>query len=126
MNRSSSREKLEIKVHSYRPVQREFSDERMKQLKLPPGFKIDVYAKDLLNARMIAVSDDGTVYVSRRGQNDIIMLPDRNGDGKADEMKAVITDQPKAHGIAIRGKQIFFLHGQEGPLLSSERRWLGG
>lgn len=101
-------DKLTITAHAYRPVQREFSEARMKQLKLPAGFKIDVYAKDLLNARTIAVSDDGTVYVTRRDQNDIVMLPDRNGDGKADEMKAVITDQPKAHGIAIKGKQLYF------------------
>ena len=38
----------------------------MKQLKVPAGFTVKPFAKDLGNVRMMAQGTDGTIYVTRR------------------------------------------------------------
>jgi glucose/arabinose dehydrogenase len=80
-----------------------------KSVKLPPGFRIDVFAEELMNSRMIAVHPQtGAVYVSRREQGDLLLLKDTNGDGKADT-KQVVAERPKLHGIAIHKDKLFFV-----------------
>ena len=81
--------------------------ELINQLKVPAGFKVSVFAEKLINPRMLAVADDGTVYVTRRDIGDCVMLKDTDGDGKADVMK-VVAERPDLHGIAIRGSRIYF------------------
>jgi Raf kinase inhibitor-like YbhB/YbcL family protein len=74
---------------------------RIQNLKMPEGFKVELFAKDLVNPRMLAVADDGTVYVTRRSVGDVVMLRDSDQDGKADDQQTVAT-RPMMHGIAIR------------------------
>lgn len=76
------------------------------QISLPRGFEINVFAKDLINPRMIAVADNGFVYVTRRSVGDVLLLKDNNGDGKADE-KRVVANRPDMHGIAINGNTMY-------------------
>ncbi len=103
----SSDQLIAIDAHAFRPEEMPVTDELISRLKVPDGFKVNVYAKDLLNARMLAVADDGTVYLTRREQNDVVMLPDKNGDGVADSVKAIITDEVLAHGIAIKDRKLY-------------------
>ena len=56
---------VEIVGHVLEPEQRAPTEERLARLDLPDGFEIDVFARDLINPRMIAVAEDGTVYVTR-------------------------------------------------------------
>ena len=35
----------------------------MARLEIPPGFKVEMFAQGLGNARLLAVADDGTVYL---------------------------------------------------------------
>lgn len=78
----------------------------LKSLKLPDKFQIGVFADNLINPRMLAVSNDGTVYVTRRSVGDVVMLRDRDGDGVADERK-VVANRPQMHGIAIDGDTMY-------------------
>jgi Raf kinase inhibitor-like YbhB/YbcL family protein len=80
--------------------------EDLTQLQLPDGFKVSVFAKDLINPRMIAVARDGTVYVTRRSVGDVMMLKDTDGDGTADTKK-VVANRPDMHGIAVDGDTAF-------------------
>ena len=75
---------VEIVGHVLEPAQLEPTDERLARLNLPEGFEIGVFARDLINPRMIAVADDGTVYVTRRAVGDVVMLRDEDGDGAAE------------------------------------------
>ena len=77
-----------------------------KKLALPRGFEANVFAKDLINPRMIAVADSGDVYVTRRDVGDVVRLVDSNGDGVADK-KEVVANRPGMHGIAIDGNRVF-------------------
>lgn len=77
-------------------------------IKAPEGFKVDVFARDLVNPRMLAVSQKGYLYATRRTVGDVIMLRDENGDGKADGM-VTVASRPNMHGIAFDGNKVFLV-----------------
>ncbi|MGF9567580.1 YbhB/YbcL family Raf kinase inhibitor-like protein [Neorhizobium sp. BT27B] len=77
-------------------------------IKAPAGFEVDVFARDLINPRMLAVSQNGTVYATRRAVGDVIMLKDANNDGKADDV-VTVASRPNMHGIAFDGNKVFLV-----------------
>ena len=77
-------------------------------IKAPDGFKVEVFARDLINPRMLAVSQKGIVYATRRTVGDVIMLKDENGDGKADGV-VTVASRPNMHGIAFDGNKVFLV-----------------
>lgn len=81
--------------------------ERLAGIKAPPGFRVDVFAKDLKNIRIIAVAPDGTIYVSRRDQGDVLMFRDADGDGRADGPPVTVASRAGAHGLAIRDGKLY-------------------
>ncbi len=77
-------------------------------IKAPDGFKVEVYARDLINPRMLTVSQKGILYATRRTMGDVIMLKDDNGDGKADRA-VTVASRPNMHGIAFDGNKVFLV-----------------
>ncbi|RKH75837.1 hypothetical protein D7Y13_44565, partial [Corallococcus praedator] len=71
-------------VNVWKPDKVPATPERVAALKAPAGFRVTVFAAGLGNARIVAVAPDGTVYVSRRDEGDVLMLKDGDGDGRAD------------------------------------------
>jgi glucose/arabinose dehydrogenase len=84
-----------------------FRQEFLQQLKTPPGFAVNVFASNTGQPRMMSVSSDGSIYVTRPEQSDVIMLRDKNGDGNSDEMKTVLSGISLAHGITIRDNKLY-------------------
>lgn len=70
--------------------------------RLAPGATVGVYARDLVNPRILAVSPDGTLYATRRSVGDVVMLRDGDGDGRADP-PVTVASRPGMHGIAFDG-----------------------
>lgn len=93
--------------HTVKPEQRDVNQALINQLKLPYGFEIDVFAQDIGNPRMMAFNNDGTLYVTRREEGDVMMLRDRNGDGRADEQSLVASNLKLVHGITIRDNRLY-------------------
>lgn len=81
------------------------TNQRIGNLKLPAGFSAAKFA-EIANPRILAVSDDGTVYVSQRAPGTLTMLKDTNGDGAADVQK-VVAEKKQLHGVAIDGGKIY-------------------
>lgn len=102
------RQGVEIVAHVLKPVPLDWSAERMSRLALPKGFEISVFAKDLENPRMMRVADDGTLYVTRRENGDVLMLRDTDGDGSAD-MQEVVAERKDMHGIEIDGDDVYLM-----------------
>lgn len=71
-------------------------------LKLPPGFRISLFAKDLPGARMLSQDNAGNLLVSLPESGRIVALPDRNGDRQADQAVTVVQGLNKPHGLAFR------------------------
>src|SRR3954471_355094 len=97
---------VDVSSSTFRAERRDFSEDFLNRLRLPPGFKVNVFATGAGKPRMIALADDGTIYITRRG-NDVITLKDKDGEGKSDEMKVVLKALPQVHGIAVRGNQVY-------------------
>ncbi len=97
-----------IQGHIYEPQPISPTDSRIQQLGLPSGFAIHRYAEGLQNPRMIAVADDGTVYVTQRTPGNLVMLKDLDGDGIVDAQR-VVARVKDLHGIEIRGRKIYLV-----------------
>ncbi len=54
------------------------ADVRLDQIKLAPGFKISVWAADVPNARSMAISENGIVFVGNRQEKNVFSLFDVN------------------------------------------------
>ncbi|MDX6804528.1 YbhB/YbcL family Raf kinase inhibitor-like protein [Terrihabitans rhizophilus] len=98
---------VQITGHILEPRKVEATDEKVQGLKVPQGFKVQVFARETVNPRILAVGPKGQVYASRRNVGDIIMLRDTNGDGQADETKVVV-NRPNAHGLAVHEGKLYF------------------
>lgn len=94
-------QRMEVEAFVFRPAVREPTPERIRQLSVPDGFEVGVFARDLDNIRMFAVGDDGTLYATRRTQGDVLMLRDTDSDGQADVIRSAAR-QNQAHGITLR------------------------
>lgn len=97
---------VSIQGFVYEPQRLSPTDARIQSLTVPQGFRVQRFAEGLDNPRMLAVADDGTVYVTQRAPGNLVMLRDTDGDGIADIQKIVVR-QRHLHGIAIRGREIF-------------------
>ncbi|HTP82295.1 MAG TPA: PQQ-dependent sugar dehydrogenase [Alphaproteobacteria bacterium] len=52
---------------------------QLDKLKVPKGFKLEVYASGMVNARSMARGDKGTIFVSTRLLDHIYAVTDKNG-----------------------------------------------
>ncbi|HZS04387.1 MAG TPA: PQQ-dependent sugar dehydrogenase [Blastocatellia bacterium] len=71
------------------------------ELKVPEGFTVSVFASGVTNGRLMAVSPDGVLYVARQSQSDVVALPDRDKDGRADKMEIVASGLTRPHSLAF-------------------------
>jgi glucose/arabinose dehydrogenase len=55
-------------------------------LTVPAGFTVSVFASGVTNGRLMAVSPDGVLFVACQSKGDVVALPDRDKDGKADNV----------------------------------------
>ncbi len=96
-----------VRAHVVKPAKVDATPQRIARLKVPPGFSIRPFATGLKNARILVVSPDGTVYLSRRDQGDVLMLKDTNGDGMADGAPVAVAHRAGAHGLAIKDGRLY-------------------
>ena len=86
----------------------EVTPQRLANLQMPDGFVLTRWA-EIQNPRVIRVNPkNGDVYVSQRDPGTISLLRDSNGDGRADVQRVVFT-RKNAHGIAIKGDEMFIM-----------------
>jgi glucose/arabinose dehydrogenase len=71
-------------------------------LKLPPGFSISLFAKDLGSPRVLLRDPGGTLLTSITKDGKVIALPDEDGDGRADRTEEILEGLNRPHGMALR------------------------
>jgi len=79
----------------------------IEKLKLPDGFKIEVYADSIDGARSMAMGDNGTLFVGTRNENTIYAIQDRDNDFKADRTIVLDTTMEVPNGIAFKNGSLF-------------------
>jgi glucose/arabinose dehydrogenase len=78
----------------------------LSKIKLPPGFKIDVFA-EVQNARSLAISPSGIVYVGNRGDDKVYAVQDTDGDFKADKKWVIASNMNMPNGVAFRDGALY-------------------
>src|SRR5216117_2774218 len=72
------------------------------QLRVPSGFKIDLYADGFRDPRFLLAAPNGDIFVVESRANQIKVLRDTNGDGKPDLTETFVErDLNKPFGIAF-------------------------
>ncbi|HMP98758.1 MAG TPA: sorbosone dehydrogenase family protein [Cyclobacteriaceae bacterium] len=78
----------------------------LHKVNLPPGFKIDVFA-EVHNARSLAMSPSGTIFVGNRNGDKVYAVKDTNGDFKADETYVIASGLRMPNGVAFRDGDLY-------------------
>jgi glucose/arabinose dehydrogenase len=92
---------------AFSPARRAPSDALIRQLKVPDGFAVSVFARDVGDPRMMTVGADGTVYVTRPGSDDVLAFKDPGGDREAAAGTPILTRLPTAHGLVIHEGRLY-------------------
>ena len=79
----------------------------LKLIELPPGFRIDVYADDVENARQMAWGDNGTLFVGSRRAGKVYAVVDADGDHRADQVHVIARNLDMPSGIAFRDGALY-------------------
>lgn len=80
---------------------------RPADIKLPPGFSIDVYAANVPGARSMALGAGGTLFVGSRSEGKVYAVVDRNGDHKADSVITIASGLKSPNGVAFRDGSLY-------------------
>ena len=78
----------------------------IKKVKLPPGFKMEVYASGVLAARQMAWGDKGTLFVGSFGLGNVYAIKD-NGGKK--EVKTILKGLNMPTGLAVKDGALYVL-----------------
>ena len=79
----------------------------LDKIKLPPGFKIGVYAEGVENARSLCRSERGTLFVGTREEGSVYALRDTNNDYKVDQIFTIAKKLNKPNGVALRNGALY-------------------
>jgi glucose/arabinose dehydrogenase len=94
-------QQAELSGSLLRPRQLPFDETLLERLSLPPGFRVNVFAGGLGQPRILAVDGEGTVYLTRRGTQDVVAVRDTDGDGRADASRRVLPFLEGVHGLLL-------------------------
>jgi glucose/arabinose dehydrogenase len=89
------------------------ANEYVSKIRLPPGFRIEIYAEKVTGARSLAMSPDGTLFVGTHTEwgkppyGKVYALRDDNGDHKADEVIVVAEGLNHSNGVAVRDGDLY-------------------
>jgi glucose/arabinose dehydrogenase len=78
----------------------------LNTIKLPAGFKISVYA-EVEDARSMALSPNGTLFVGNRSGDKVYAVRDEDGDFKADKKWVVASGLNTPNGVALKDGDLY-------------------
>ncbi|MGZ5064815.1 MAG: PQQ-dependent sugar dehydrogenase [Usitatibacter sp.] len=95
-----SAEQAASPLHPIAPILtgRPASELPVNTLKVPPGFKVEVWVDGVPEARSLALGDKGTVFVGNRNLKDVYAIVDRGGKR---EVKKVLAGLNSPNGVAF-------------------------
>ena len=78
----------------------------LDKIKLPKGFSISVFA-EVSNARSMAISPGGTIFVGNRDEDKVYAIKDIDGDGKADKKWTIAKGLNMPNGVAFKDGNLY-------------------
>ena len=77
------------------------------RLKLPAGFKIEVFADSIDGARSMAMGEEGTLFVGTRNDKTVYAIQDLDKDFRADHVTILDSTLSVPNGIAFRKGSLY-------------------
>lgn len=78
----------------------------LEKIKLPAGFKIDVFA-EVDNARSMVMSPSGILYIGNRNGDKVYAVKDTDGDFKADKKWTIASGLNMPNGVAFKDGDLY-------------------
>lgn len=78
----------------------------LDKIKMPAGFAIEVYA-EVNNARSLAMSPEGTLYIGNRDGDKVYAVRDTDGDNKADKRWVIASGLNMPNGVAMQDGDLY-------------------
>ncbi len=72
------------------------------QLRLPAGFKVEVFTDAVPGARSLALGTKGTVFIGTRGEGRVWAVRDEDGNGHAERVFEIARGLSSPNGVALR------------------------
>jgi len=79
----------------------------LDKLKLPEGFKIDVYVEGIENARSLCLSPSGTLFVGTRSKGNVYAVKDTDHDGRGDKIYTLLEKGNMPNGVAFKDGDLY-------------------
>ena len=77
------------------------------KIRLPPGFRIEVYAAGVPGARSMTLSPGGVLFVGSRDAGNVYAVLDRGKKNRADEVVTVASGLNMPNGVAFRDGALY-------------------
>ncbi len=99
---------VEGAVNQPEPVPAPVSVEELNRvLTMPSGFRVDAYTTEVPNARAMALSPGGVLYVGTRKLGKVYAVVDSDGDGRGDRVHVVAEGLNMPVGVAWRDGALY-------------------
>jgi glucose/arabinose dehydrogenase len=76
-------------------------------LRVPAGFKVNIFADGLEHARWMTVASNGDVLLAEPREGKITLLRDADKDGRAELVTTFAEGFDRPHGLAIQGDHLY-------------------
>jgi glucose/arabinose dehydrogenase len=80
---------------------------RLKSIRLPAGFKVEMYAPDVPGARSLALGDRGTVFVGTRGEGKVYAVVNPGGVPGGAKVIVLAKGLHSPNGVAFRDGALY-------------------
>lgn len=79
----------------------------IEHLRVPAGFRIDLFAENVDDARGMVFGPAGTLFVGSRERGQVYAVRDVDGDGRADVVKVIAKGLRMPVGVAMRDGDLY-------------------
>jgi glucose/arabinose dehydrogenase/sugar lactone lactonase YvrE len=88
-------------------AQQQTAPRPVSEFVVPAGFRVEVFAESVTNARSMVLGPQGTVFVGSRTTDKVYALVDRNGDHRADRVIVIASGLNQPNGVAMRNGALY-------------------
>ena len=74
----------------------------LRELRLPPGFKVSLYAQNVMEARSLSLGNKGTLFVGSRSAGNVYAIEDKDGDRMGETVHVLARNLFMPCGVAFR------------------------
>lgn len=79
----------------------------LDSIRLPPGFRISLFASGVREARSMALGANGTLFVGSRTAGNVYAILDTDRDHEADRVVTIATGLSMPNGVAFRDGALY-------------------